>query len=165
MSVLADIRLSILIFGPDPKSPPGGFVGDLARKRVEIRDALVADGHTACFPEDLMTGSPDPDLNNAFLFEELLVRKYDMIVHLVASYGSVSELSLFMRDGNRIASKVALYFNKDHETGIAYHQAAVVKKLGASLHSYVYPVDITACNLMTNVREKVEIVRLAKFYS
>lgn len=163
MSILAGIKLTILVFGPDPKTSAAGFAGDLARKRKEIRDALIVDGHEACFPEDLMTGAPDPHLNNAFLFEEYLVRKYDMVVHLVSSIGSVSELSLFMRD--KLASKAALYYNEDHRGGFAYHQGVVVQKLGASLHTYVYPVDITACNLMTNVRDKVEAIRLAKFYS
>jgi hypothetical protein len=163
MDVLKDIKLSILVFGPTPNGSPAGFTADLAKKRVEIRDALVGDGHSAVFPEDLMSGAPDPHLNNAYLFEESLVREYDMVVNLVGSYGSTCELGLFTRD--HLALKAALYFNRDHATSLAYHKAVVLKNLGASLETYIYPDDLSKCNLMKHVRDKVYAVRIGKFYS
>ena len=163
MAFLDDIKLSILVFGPTPTGSPPGFMQDLAKKRIEIRDALIADGHTAVFPEDLMTGAPDPHLNNAYLFEEYLVRKYDLVVNLVGSFGSVCELGLFTKD--RLASKAALYFNDSHLTGFAYHKAVVLQDLGASLNSYSYPNDLVCCNLMKNVRQRVHAIRVGKFYS
>lgn len=163
MDVIKNIKLSVLVFGPAPAGSPAGFTEDLAKKRKEIRDALVSDGHHAAFPEDLMTGAPDPHLNNVYLFEESLVREYDMVVNLVGSYGSVCELGLFTRD--RLATKLALYYNRDHTGGISYHKGVVLERLGAALELYTYPNDLACCNLMKHVRQKVEAVQLMKFYS
>lgn len=157
-----DILLKILIFGPSPTaSYPPGFTADLASKRKQIRDVLLADGHYAAFPEDLMAGSMDPVIDNAYLWEQLLVREYDMVVNLVGSYGAVSELSLFMRDN--FALKAALFFNQDHTDGLAFQQAKAIEAIGASLKTYVYPIDLVSCNLMKEVRHKVWAVRVAKF--
>jgi hypothetical protein len=114
------------------------------------------------FPEDLVKGSIDPAVENAYLFEEYLVRRYDMVVNLVGTPGAITELSLFMRDN--LASKAALYFNNAHLAGLTYAQGCVLRDLGATLETYTYPVDLTACNLMTTVRVKVRAVQLAKFY-
>jgi hypothetical protein len=84
--LLDGIKLSILVFGPSPLAAAGpGYNGDLARKRIEIKTALAGDGHKADFPEDLMVGSFDPKLCNAHLFEQHLVRQYDLVVIFKAS--------------------------------------------------------------------------------
>jgi hypothetical protein len=162
IAALNNIKLSILVFGPSPTvTHPPGFPADLAKKRVEIRDVLKTDGHEAVFPEDLMSGSIDPAIDNAYLWEQVLVREYDMVVTLVGSFGAVDELSLFHKD--HLALKAALFFNQDHAGGLPFQHARALEKLGAALHTYVYPVDLTSCNLMKEVRDKVYAVRVAKF--
>jgi hypothetical protein len=159
-----EIKLKVLVFGPSPglRHQPG-FAADLLSKRRDIRDALKTDGHDACFPEDLMTGSVDPAIDNTYIWEQMLVRKYDMVVNLVGSFGAVSELSLFMKKS--FAQKAALFFNKEHVGGVHYQQARVIEAFGANLHTYIYPIDLTSCNLMKQVREKVWAVRVCKFYA
>ena len=157
-----DIQLKILVFGPSPSIPhPAGFMADLAAKRKEIRDALISDGHRAVFPEDLSHGPVDPAIDNAYLWEQVLVREYDMVVNLVGSIGAVSDLSLFMREN--LALKAALFFNADHTTGLAFQQARAIEAIGAKLHTYAYPDDLKICNLMKEVRKKVWAVRVGKF--
>jgi hypothetical protein len=158
----ADIKLKVLVFGPDPNVVhPPGFNADLAKKRKEIRDALVADGHGAVFPEDLLSGSLDPAINNHFIWEQMLVQEYDMVVSLVGSMGAVAELSLFLRE--HLALKAAFFFNKDHCSGFAFEEAKAIQALGATLETYVYPADLTSCNLLKQIREKVWRVRVGKF--
>ena len=162
--IFGDIKLKILVFGPNPAvSHPEGFTADLAKKRQEIRDALQEDGHTAVFPEDLMKGSLDGSIGNAYMWEMMLVREYDMIVNLVGSYGSVDELSLFNRE--ELARKVSIFFNEAHTNGLAYAHAQTIEDLGGKLDTYVYPVDLEVCNLMKNVREKVRVLRTGKFFT
>jgi hypothetical protein len=162
LAAFADIKLKILVFGPNPGVVHlPGFDADLAKKRQEIRDALISDGHGAFFPEDLPSGSLDPAIKNAYIWEQMLVNEYDMVVSLVGSFGAVAELSLFQRE--HLALKAALFFNKDHCTGLAFEQAKVIEALGATLETYIYPVDLTSCNLMKRVREKVWAVRVGKF--
>jgi hypothetical protein len=164
IAALESIKLKVLVFGPSstPHHPPG-FTADLANKRVQIRDALIGDGHEAAFPEDLMHGSIDPSLDNPYIWEQVLVREYDMVVSLVGSFGAVSELSLFMREN--LALKAALFFNQDHCDGLAYAQAQAIRDMGATLEQYTYPADLHSCNLMTYIQEKVRAVRVGKFFS
>lgn len=159
-----DINLKILVFGPSCTiAHPPGFTADLAAKRQQIRDALNGDGHSAVFPEDLMHGSIDPVIDNSYIWEQMLVKEYDMVVNLVGSFGAVTELSLFMRD--HLALKAALFFNQDHCGGIHFQQAKVIEALGATLETYVYPDDLATCNLMKRVRSKVWAVRVGIFMS
>ena len=164
MTAAFNIKLKILVFGPNPSSPsPPGFLADLAKKREEIRRVLKTDGHEVVFPEDLMAGSVDPDINNACIWEDGLVREYDMVVHLVGSPGTLVELDLFMRDN--LALKAALFFREDHVGGLPYAKAKLIEALGAKLHTYNYPNDLVICNLMKQVREKVWAVRVGKYYA
>jgi hypothetical protein len=157
-----DINLRILVFGPSCTiTHAPGFTADLATKRGQIRDALNGDGHTAVFPEDLMHGSIDPLIDNPYIWEQLLVKEYDMVVNLVGSFGAVTEMSLFMREN--LALKAALFFNQDHCGGLHFQQAKAIEALGATLETYVYPDDLASCNLMKRVRAKVWAVRVGKF--
>jgi len=157
------IKLKVLVFGPDPTAAhPPGFVADLSRKRAEIRNALIADGHDAAFPEDLWKGISDPSIDNPYLWEMSLVREYDLIVNLVGTFGAVDELSLFHKP--ELAWKAALFFNSDHVKGLAYSHAQALEAIGATLQTYTYPIDLTSCSLMTQVQAKVEAVRTAKYF-
>lgn len=163
MTTFTEIKLKILVFGPSPNiSHPPGFVADLAKKRHEIREALKADGHNAVFPEDLLHGPIDPAINNHYIWEQMLVQEYDMVINLVGSFGSVDELSLFSRE--HLALKAAFFFNQDHANGLAFEHARTIAARGAQLHTYTYPTDLTSCNLMKHVREKIWAVRVGKFY-
>lgn len=158
------IHLKILVFGPSPnlKHAPG-FMADLAKKRMEIREALRSDGHEAVFPEDLVAVSMDPAINNEYIWEQMLVKQYDMVVNLVGSPGAIAELSLCLQE--TLARKAALFFNREHVDGLVYKQAEVIAALGAHLHTYTYPDGLTSCDLMKQVREKVWAVRVGKFYA
>ena len=163
LASFTEIKLKILVFGPSPAiAHPPGFTADLAKKRQQIRDALIADGHQAHFPEDLMHGSVDPAINNHYIWEKMLVCEYDMVVNLVGSFGAVDELSLFCTP--QLALKAALFFNQDHATGLAYEHARAIEAIGAKLHTFTYPVDLTSCKLMKQVRDKVWAVRVSKFF-
>jgi hypothetical protein len=162
ITALNSICLKILIFGPNPSvTHPPGFTADLCKKRQEIRNALKADGHDAVFPEDILAGSTFPAFGNVYLWEQMLVREYDMVVNLVGSLGAATELSLFNRDN--LALKAALFFNQDHVSGLPYSHAQALQAIGATLQTYVYPTDLVSCNLMTQVQQKVYAVRVGKF--
>lgn len=164
ISSLKNITLKILVFGPSPKiAYPAGPMADLAKKRQEIKDVLAKDGHVAAFPEDLMVGVFDPAIENEYVWEQMLVQEYDMVVNLVWSPGAISELGLFMSPD--LARKAALFFNEDHKSGLPFKQAQAIKDMGGQLDTYVYPNDLASCNLMTQIREKVRAVRIGKFYT
>jgi hypothetical protein len=164
MTTTFNIKLKVLVFGPSTSiNHPPGFTADLARKRLEIRDALIADGHEAVFPEDLMHGAVDPAINSIYIWEQMLVQEYDMVVNLVGSFGAVDELSLFSSPD--LARKAALFFNQNHTTGLAFDHAKVIEAKGAKLHTFTYPDDLTRCDLMKHVRYKVWAVRVGKFYA
>jgi hypothetical protein len=159
-----DIKLSILVFGPNPSIPhPPGFEADLSAKRQEIRTALTADGHDVKFPEELMHGSFDPAVDNLYIWEQMLVVQYDMIIALVGTPGAICEISLFNRDG--LALKVAFFFNEAHKTGLPFHHATSLTEIGAALHTYTYPDELRSCMLMKQVRRKAHAVRVGKFYA
>jgi len=156
------ISLKILVFGPNPSATASsGYLGDLLRKRNEIRDALQSDGHTAVFPEDL--GSiPDPALNgNAWLWERQLVLDYDMVVNLVASPGTIAELPLF--EHTPITAKAAFFFDEAQQGGLTFQYAQTLEARGATLHTYKYPDDLTMCCLLKHIRQMVWKIRVAKF--
>lgn len=135
---LKDITLKILVFGPSPKiDHPPGPMADLAIKRQEIKDALSHDGHEAVFPEDLMTGSFDPVIENEYVWEQMLVREYDMVVNLVWSPGAISELGLFMSPD--LARKAALFFNEDHQAGLPFMQAKAIEGMGGGIRHICLP--------------------------
>ena len=110
-----------------------------------------------------MVGTVDPLIENEFVWEQMLVHKYDMVVNLVGSPGTISEISLFM--SKELAQKASLFFNESHKSGLSFKQAEVIEALGGNLDTYVYPDDLASCNLMKQIREKVKAVRIAKFYT
>lgn len=162
LPALKTISLKVLVFGPDPTlSHSPGFAADLSKKRAEIKAALIADGHEAVFPEDLWKGLADPSIDNPYLWEKSLVQEYDLIVSLVGSFGAVDELSFFHKP--EYAIKATLFFCNDHTTGLPYSHAKSLEAIGITLQTYAYPGDLTGCHLMTQVRTKVDKVRIAKF--
>ena len=100
----------------------------------------------------ILHGSIDPAINNHYIWEMILVRDYDMVVSLVGSYGAIDELSLF--SSAELARKAALFFNQDHATGLAFEHAKMIEAIGAKLHTFDYPADLTTCNLMKRVRRR-----------
>jgi len=155
------VILRILVFGPGAKMryPKGSYEAALARKRREIRDALVADGHEVAFPEDLKSAIRDPKLS-VHLWEHGLVLDYDMIVNLVGTPGAVDEIGLLQR--RSVAPKSALFFLKKHIGGLPYSHAQTIERLGASLHVFTRN-DLRRCHLMTAISDMVDRVRLGKY--
>lgn len=162
---LAQIKLNILIFGPDPKEAiarPKSKVGKIAKKRIEIKQWLSKDGDTAHFPEDIY--DPSSKGSNASIpYQELaMMRHYDVIIALIESPGTLVELGCIATHP-RIAQKSHIFLDAAHKTGIAYKFAKDVEKLKGAFHSFKFPDDIIYCHLRTKISKTVEELRLAKF--
>ena len=87
-SLFQRISLKILVWGPDPNSE-----GQVARKRIQIRDTLKKLGHTVYFSEELIFDSTYKVPAN--LQERIQVSEMDAIVCLASDFGPLQEAQEF----------------------------------------------------------------------
>ena len=159
------VKLSVLVFGPDPSMAtkhPRKKQGKLAKKRIEIRDWLLSEGHTATFPEDIYDASSTGAMANVAFQEIAMMRNYDMIVALIEAPGSLTELGYLAGDPE-IAQKTHVFLDQKYLKGFAFQAAESIQLLKGEFDSYEYPKDITECNLRTKVTNTVETLAIAKY--
>jgi hypothetical protein len=147
--------LVILVWGP------GASAGDLYQKRVQIRDELRRRGHAAVFSEELEGGGPDSLSQKGIEF--LQAQAADLIVVMQASYGSVAEVHDFA-EHRVINFKMLIFIDERAADGYSYRGAlAELKILYNNVETYKYPDDITQCNLLKKVVEKVDVLQMVKY--
>lgn len=155
--------LTILVFGPATgASDPA--VAALLGKRVEIRRHLQGLGHTVDFPEDLVTRAAKSPAHNKFFQELILVREYDMVVALIETPGTNTELGM-LASRAEFARKSQLFIREEYRDGLAFGACENVGNLGGEFHSFQFPDDITHCRLLTKVEQLVIKLQMAKYLS
>ncbi len=155
--ILASIRTSwmkVLVWGPDPSSGT-----PLAGKRIEIRDALIQEGHDAVFTEEVV---PKDSLLNLSTFELVMAIGYDYIVCIMASPGSIGEVHDFCHEQS-IAQKMIICLDKAHAQG---YSALGVIQIFEGHHGHLIwfttPDDIESCNLKTMTLTQVQAKAAAR---
>jgi hypothetical protein len=162
---LKSITLKILIFGPDSKGISTDVrVNALKKKRVEIRDHLINEGHKAVFPEDIVDPNAAPPMNNPAIVENLLMKEYDIIINLVETPGSLVEAGK-ISEHPYLAAKALLFIGDDYCAGFPYATCQQAEQIGAKLSTFSYPNDLTQCHLLTKIADMINKIQLVKFYS
>lgn len=148
-----EIAFSILVWGmsPDRDAP-------IAKKRTDIGNQLLEDGHNAMFSEDLVHLGPDLNLSEASK-ELAQVWEADLIIVLVeGSPGALAEVCDFCVRPD-IAPKV--YIMAPHSYRAGYPGKGDLRDLdeGYGVVYWYEPQDVAACNLLTQVRKRVQARR------
>ena len=147
------IAFSILVWGmsPDRNAP-------IARKRKDIGNQLIDDGHNAMFSEDLINLGHGLDLSEASR-ELAQAREADFIIVLVeGSPGALAEVCDFCVRPD-IAHKVYIMAPYSYRDG--YPGKGNLQDLdeGYGVVHWYEQQDVTACNLLTQARMRVQARR------
>tara|TARA_R110002049_G_scaffold90911_2_gene227346 strand:+ start:257 stop:763 length:507 start_codon:yes stop_codon:yes gene_type:complete len=153
-------KLNILVFGPTPSiAGQPGKLGEIASKRVEIRDYLLAEGHNAVFPEDeIPKNSNDPITEEIFLIQDA-----DLVVVIVESYGTNVEAGILSQRAS-YAEKTFVFIDSAHRSGAAYAACKLIQRLRGSMKPFIYPDDIEKCHLKTSIAKVVNETQYRKLY-
>ncbi|MBT9175215.1 MAG: hypothetical protein DDT22_00889 [candidate division WS2 bacterium] len=155
--IMKSVKIKVLIFGPGPSG------GDVHKKRCEIKEEIINKGHTAHFGEDICKKEILQTSGlNLSVAEYITSMKYDYIICLMNSPGSIGEVHDFARD-KRIATKMMICINGKHKSG---YSAEGVIRIFEGLHGKVdwfkSPRDIKDCYLLTRVIEQIMKVAEAR---
>jgi hypothetical protein len=157
--------LEILVFGPNPAAAvasPAEKIGRLARKRIEIRDWLAAEGHNAQFPEDIYDRTSPGPFANVMYQEIVMMRRSDVIVVIVDSPGSNVELGAIAGRSD-LASKTHAFIDEDFKGGLAYAACLLLSEMNGEHSCYKFPDDIDGCQLRARVLGLVTKIQLIKY--
>lgn len=147
------IAFSILIWGMSPDSD-----APIARKRKEIGNKLIEDGHNAMFSEDLANLGSDLDVSEASK-EFAQAREADFIIVLVeGSPGALAEICDFCVRPD-IAYKVYIMVPQSYRDG--YPGKGDLRDLDegyGAVHWYEQK-DVIACDLLTQACRRVQARR------
>jgi len=150
-------RIKVLIFGPNESG------GDIYGKRCEIRQKIKELGHDADFCEDIWNEAALIASGlNLTVAEYNSARKYDYIVCLMTSPGSMGEFHDFAKN-KKIASKMMVCIDRQHKDG--YTSQGVVRIFeghNGKTDWFSYPSDIENCHLSTRVLDQIRKVAEAK---
>lgn len=154
------IKLDILVFGPQTRvTSKDERTRKHQLKRIEIREALEAEGHNVRFAEDEV----DPSIGaNTMLQEEVLMREFDMIINIIDSPGSILEAGWITRSP-KLAPKSQLFLDEDFTDGLVAEACRLGARMGAHFHEYKYPDALDHCHLLGYARQRVEDVQMMKF--
>ncbi len=136
----------------------------LAKKRIEVRDGLRIQGHTAEFPEDLLVGSNTPPSGELLWYEAVLVENHDLVVLLAESPGSSAELGFFAGK-TALARKTQVFMNQAFKSGLVADGGRGIAKLGGELNYFESPKDLDECNLWGAIKNLVRTVQRQKYFS
>ena len=147
------IAFSILVWGMSPDSD-----APIARKRKEIGNQLIADGHNAMFSEDLTNlGS---DLNLSETSRELAqAREAEFIIVLIeGSSGALAEVCDFCVRPD-IAHKIYIMAPQSYRDGFPGKGDLRDLDEGYGVVHWYAQEDIVACDLLTQARRRVQARR------
>ena len=153
------IAFNILVWGmsPDRDTP-------ITRKRIEIGNQLIEQGHNAMFSEDLTNLCSDLDLSEASR-ELAQAREADFIIVLVeGSPGSMAEVcDFFIRPD--IAYKV--YIMAPHSYRDGYPGKGDLRDLdeGYGVIYWYRQQDVASCNLLVQACKRVQARRSIAYRS
>jgi hypothetical protein len=157
---LKDTPLEILVFGPavDPPSTDP-YVASLQTKRKEIKNRLIAQGHSVAFGEDVVNSS----IPAAPLVQEIAAMSAaDLIIVLVHSPGAIMEATTISHDKS-LCGKASFYCFEDHKDGFVVKHLQYVVQFGATLQLVTLP-EVQVCKLTAAVLEKVRAVQIGKAF-
>jgi hypothetical protein len=154
--------LAVLVWGPG-EQPGDSYKASIHKKRLEIRDALLAEGYAAIFSEDIDRDSPSK-IQSLKARELAQCAVADFIIVVVGSAGSISEVhdvGGFLHD---IGPKLLIFIDSRFTTGYSY--AGVLTELNSlygNVATFQYPNDIEECNLLGAIQQRLKILRVAKW--
>lgn len=148
---IKQVALSILIWGPDPKRD-----SPVARKRKELKDLLLADGHNAMFSEEL--ASENEQLSDKSLEFAQALAAHLIFVLVEDSPGAVAEAHDFCNHPE-IASKICVLIPKRYKRG--YSAKGAIKNL-EDAHGGVFwysDADLAQCHVCTRAIKRANGLR------
>ncbi|MGO9603652.1 MAG: hypothetical protein ACLQAT_09690 [Candidatus Binataceae bacterium] len=97
-------KLRVLVWGP--ALPAVGQLPDpIQEKRIQIKEALKAEGHYAYFSEDLVPSASPLPVN---FLEAVQAREMDAVVALATTHGAVGEVH---EEGIQLGKKLSLWLS------------------------------------------------------
>lgn len=153
------VVLRVLIFGPAPSN------SDIYAKRLQIRNLLEKLGHVVHYGEDVCT----PDILfktglNLSVAELIQARKYDYIVVLMTSPGTIGEVHDFA--GKReFATRMMICVDAQHQLGYSGQGILrIFEGLNGKIDWFRYPIDVTDCHLASRILDQVAKVAESKHW-
>jgi hypothetical protein len=119
---ISQVPVAALVWGPNPTA-----TDPIAVARLQLRDALRANGHVADFSEDLY--DPSSPLS-AFAQQVAQAEAYDVVFSMPASFGAIAEIHDFARLPT-VSRKVIAFIDQAHINGYS-HQSLIAAKTSAS---------------------------------
>jgi hypothetical protein len=154
--------LAILVWGPG-NEPGDPYKDAIHKKRLDIRDALLAQGYAAVFSEDVDRDSPSK-LESIKAREIAQSMVADFIVAVIGSPGSVAEIHDFAGFIVDIGSKMLVFVDSRFAEGYSYRGALTeLNSVYGNVSTFKYPEDITDCHLLGAVYKRLRTLRLAKW--
>lgn len=149
--------VKVLIWGPSATG------GEMYQKRLELKKKLQQLGHTVHFSEDVCT----PDVLartglNLTVAELIQAERYDYIVCLMTSPGSIGEVHDFARV-KRIAARMMICVDRRHQGGYSGRGVLrVFEGYNGKIDWFDYPGDIRDCGLASRVIDQISKVAETK---
>lgn len=155
---ISSTKLNILVFGPqvDTLSEIDERTRNLQNKRIAIREELERIGHDVKYAENIVDPSLSGPANNAMLQEIAIMKEYDFIVALVGSPGSIVEATHISTNPS-IAAKSSLFLDSDYSQGLVAEACRLGETIGAKFRTYQYPNDLTECNLLGFIKQRMGV--------
>jgi len=153
----ARISLRILLWGPGT----GG--GKVYEKRAELKEKLTKLGHVAHFSEDVCTSELLARTGlNLSVAELIQAQRYDYVICLMASPGSIGEVHDFARI-RRIAVKMMICIDQNHKSGYSgLGVLRIFEGYNGKVDWFSSPTDLTDCHLATRVLDQIHKVAETK---
>lgn len=161
---LKSIQLKILILGPS-KDNPDSYARDCYKKRVEIKNELIKNGHRAYFPEEIKEEAErrGKQIPNITVFEKSLADDCDLIIVIYSpkSHGVYHEVSVFC-DIENVARKIWLFYAEDYpyESSWTLNDKIIfIKGNGGEVEPFTQE-DIRNCSILRKIMDHVEEMRI-----
>jgi hypothetical protein len=153
---LQEIALSILVWGPAPESGT-----PVARKRREIRDTLICQGHNAMFSEELAGDGGRASMKSRELAQ---ARAAHLVLILYGdSPGAIAETHDFCAHPE-IAPKVLVIIPRKFKTGYAGRGALRDLELAHGGVFWYTDRDLDVCNVCTRAVVRAQALRNLRFH-
>ena len=147
------IAFSILVWGMSPERD-----APIAKKRTDIGNQLLEDGHNAMFSEDLAHLGSNLDLSETSK-EFAQANAADLIIVLVeGAPGALAEVCDFCVRPD-IAPKVYIMAPESYRSGYAGQGALRELDEGYGGVHWYEPQEVVVCNLLTQARKRVQARR------
>lgn len=145
--------VAVLIWGPNPLGAT-----PIANVRNELRSELRADGHLACFSEELVDGGAADSVRLQQLAQ---AQEFDLIVSMPSSPGAIGEIHDFAAD-RRVNAKTLVFINQEHVDGYGPHSLQAISTiLSCRIEYYRNEHDCQCIKDLTN--REVQRVREMKY--